>query len=82
MNIKCSKPTITDYDFLRLFTSSIILNGASPVIENHQLEKDLFTFYSRPEYHCLFEDICKKEDITGENNYVDLRHAFQTTSAF
>lgn len=82
MNIKCSKPAITDYTFLRLFTSSIILNGASPVIENHQLEKDLFAFYSRPEYHPLFEDICKKEDITGKNNYVDLSCAFQTAYAF
>lgn len=82
MNIKCSKPTITDYDFLRLFISSIILNGASPIIENHQLEKNLFAFYSRLEYHPLFEDICKKDGITGKNNYVDLSHAFQTAYAF
>lgn len=82
MNIICNKPTITDYDFLRLLTSAIILKGASSIIENHQLEKDLFAFYSRPEYHALFEDICKKEDITDKNNYVDLNRAFQTAYAF
>lgn len=82
MNIECSKPTITDYSFLRLLTSSIILKGGSPIIENHQLEKDLFDFYSRPEYHHLFENICKKKDIIGKNNYVDLSRAFQVAYTF
>ncbi|MEG1009822.1 MAG: hypothetical protein RSF67_08455 [Clostridia bacterium] len=82
MNIKCSKPTISDYSFLRLLTSSIILNNENPIIENHQLEKDLYPFYSRPEYNTLFEDICKKEDITNDNSYIDLSCAFQTAYAF
>ena len=82
MNIKCGKIDISDYSFLRLLTSSIILKTQNPIIKNHKLEKDLYNFYNRPEYHYLFEDLCKKEDITGENNYVDLNRAFQQAYAY
>lgn len=82
MNIICKKPTISEYIFFKLLTSSIIINNENPIIENHQLEKDLYSFYNKPEYHFLFEDICKKEDNICNNNYIDLSVAFQTAYAF
>ena len=80
MIIQSSKPSISDYGFLRLFTSTIVLHGKVPIFENHQLQKDLYGFYDNPELHFLFEDICKKESIEG-NNYVDLGDALQLAYA-
>lgn len=80
--MKCGKINISDYSFLRLLVSSIILKKQNPIIKNHQLAKKLYDFYDRKEYHFLFEDICKKEDIVGENNYVDLNCAYQQAYAF
>ena len=76
MRIQSSKPNISDYGFLRLFTSTIILHGEVPIFENQRLQKDLYCFYDSPDFHFLFEDICKKESIEG-NNYVDLGNALQ-----
>lgn len=42
--------------------------------------KKLYDFYDNPDFHFLFEDICKKEGI--DNNFVDLNIAFQTASTF
>lgn len=82
MNKGCGKIDISDYSFLRLLTSSIILKSQNPIIKNHELEKNLYKFYNRPEFHYLFEGICKKEDVAGENNYVDLNRAFQQAYAY
>lgn len=82
MRLKCGKPPISDYDFLRLFLSLVVSNHQNPVIKNHDLEKELYLYYNHPEYHSLFEDICKKDDITGENNYVVLNRAFLTAYTF
>ena len=82
MDKNCGKISISDYSFLRLLASSIILKKQSQLIINHELEKDLYGFYDRAEYHFLFEDICKRTDPTGENNYVDLNCAFQQAYAF
>ena len=81
MRIQSSKPSISDYGFLRLFTSTIILNGEVPIFENKQLQKDLYGFYDNPDFNFLFEDICKKENIEG-NNYVDLGNALQLAYAW
>ena len=34
MRIKCDKPSITDYDFLRLLTSTIVSQYKVPIFEN------------------------------------------------
>lgn len=82
MRIKCDKTELTDYDFLRLLVSSMVLHGQNPIIENHKLEQSLYMFYDRTEYHDLFEDVCKREDTVGKNSYVDLNEAFQSGYAF
>lgn len=81
MKIQCSKPSISDYGFLRLLTSTIVLHSEVPIFENQQLQKDLYGFYDNPNFHFLFEDICKKESIEG-NNYVDLGSSFQLAYAW
>ena len=81
MRIQSSKPNISDYGFLRLLTSTIILHGEVPIFENQRLQKDLYDFYDNPDFHFLFEDICKKESIEG-NNYVDLGNAIQLAYAW
>lgn len=80
MNIECKRPNISEYDFLRLLVSTMIIQKQSTIIENHKLEKDLYDFYSNPDFHFLFEDVCKKDSI--DNKYVDLNVAFQTAYAF
>ena len=82
MDKSCGKTLISDYSFLKLLATSIILKGKSPIIINHRLEKDLYGLYDRDEYHFLFEDLCKKNDPIGENNYVDLNRAFEQAYAF
>lgn len=82
MDKNCGKIHISDYSFLKLLATSIILKGKSPIIINHRVEKDLYGLYDRDEYHFLFEDLCKKNDPTGENNYVDLNRAFEQAYAF
>lgn len=83
MRIECSKFDISEYGFLRLYSSIMIVQNKSPIIENHQLEKDLYRFYSDPRYHFLFEDIVKKEDkVQQENSHVDLGAAFHSAYAW
>ncbi|MDD6224421.1 MAG: hypothetical protein PUB18_05435 [bacterium] len=83
MRIRCEKANISDYGFLRLWVSTMVLQGQSLIFENHQLEKDLYQFYDNSQYYFLFEDIVKKEDkILMENSYVDLSIAFNTAYTF
>ena len=70
------KKNITAFAFLNLLSSTIILQGKTPIFENQQLQKDLYDFYDNPDFNFLFEDICKIESIEG-NNYIDLGDAFQ-----
>ena len=73
-----TRPSISNYGFLRLFSASTIAQGLNPIIENHQLEKDLCNYYGRAEYHFLFEDVgLHKDKFSRDGNYVDLNTAFQ-----
>lgn len=75
-----AKKSITNFDFLNLLSSTIVLQEKTPIFENQQLQKDLYDFYDNSEFYFLFEDVCKKESIEG-NNYVDLENAFQLAYA-
>ncbi len=75
-----AKKGITDFAFLNLLSSTIVLHDRMPILENLQLQKDLYVFYDDPDFNFLFEDICKKESIDG-NNYIDLDKAFQLAYA-
>lgn len=74
------KPNINEYEFLLLLVSVKILQGKTPIFANEELQKKLYSFYDSPEFKFLFEDICKKESIDG-NNYVNLDTAFQKAYA-
>ena len=75
-----AKKSITNFGFLNLLSSIIVLQEKTPIFENQQLQKDLYDFYDNPEFYFLFEDVCKKENIEG-NNYVDMENAFQLAYA-
>ena len=76
--MKCTKPDISEYGFLRLYSATIVSQGKNPIFENHELEKDLYNYYSKEEYKFLFEDIIKREDkIFKESSYLDLNASFQ-----
>ena len=71
--IECSKPDISEYGFIRLYSATVILQGKNPIFENHELEKDLFKYYDKEEYNFFFEDIVKREDkIFKDSSYLDL----------
>ena len=74
--IECTKPNISEYGFIRLYSAIVILQGKNPIFENHELEKDLFKYYDKEEYNFFFEDIVKREDkIFKDNSYLDLNAA-------
>ncbi len=75
------KTSISDYRFLKLLVSTIILRGENPIFENKQLQKDLYIYYDKEDLHFLFEDICKKESIE-KNNYLDLNKAINQAYAW
>ena len=71
--IECTKPNISEYGFIRLYSAIVILQGKNPIFENHELEKDLFKYYDKEEYNFFFEDIVKREDkIFKDSSYLDL----------
>lgn len=74
------KVNMTEYEFLRLLVSTMMIQEKSPIFENQQLQKELYEYYNHPDFQFLFEDICKKESIEN-NNYVDLGNAFQVAYA-
>ena len=80
MRIKHSKPKISEYNFLRLLFSTMIMQKQDVIIKKYDLEKKLYDLYDNPDFHSLFEDICKKEGI--DNNHVDLNIAFQSALTF
>lgn len=51
MRIKNVKPNISDYNFLRLLISTIIIRGEMPIFENQQLQKDLYAFYNNIDFY-------------------------------
>ena len=71
--IESSKPDISEYGFIRLYSATVILQGKNPIFENHELEKNLFKYYNKEEYNFFFEDIVKREDkIFKDSSYLDL----------
>ena len=80
MRINSSKPKISEYNFLRLLSSTMIIQKQGVIINKYDLEKNLYYFYDNPYFNFLFEDVCKRENI--DNNYVDLNVAFQTAYTF
>jgi len=80
MRINSSKPKISEYNFLRLLSSNMIIQKQGVIINKYDLEKNLYYFYDNPYFNFLFEDVCKRENI--DNNYVDLNVAFQTAYTF
>ena len=74
--IEGSKPDISEYGFIRLYSATVISQGKNPIFENHELEKDLYKYYDKKKYNFLFEDIVKREDkIFKDNSYLDLNAA-------
>lgn len=80
MRINSSKPKISEYNFLKLLSSTMITQKQEVIISKYDLEKKLYYFYDNPDVNFLFEDVCKIENI--DNNYVDLNDAFQTAYTF
>lgn len=80
MRLECSKPQISEYNFLRLLSSTLILKKQDIIIKKYDLEKNLYDFYDNPKFRFLFEDICKRDNL--DNNYIDLNVAFETAYAF
>ena len=71
--IECTKPNISEYGFIRLYSATVISQGKNPIFENHKLEKDLYKYYDKEKYNFLFEDIVKREDkIFKDSSYLDL----------
>ena len=75
-----SKPKISEYNFLRLLSSTLIIQRRDVIIKKYDLEKNLYGFYDNPDFHFLFEDVGKKE--SADNNHVDLNNAFQSATTF
>ncbi len=74
--IECTKPDISEYGFIRLYSATVISQGKNPIFENHELEKDLYKYYDKEEYNFLFEDIVKREDkIFKDSSYLNLNTA-------
>jgi len=80
MRKNSSKPKISEYDFLRLLSSTMMMQKQGGIINKYDLMQKLYYFYDNPNFDFLFEDICKKENI--DNNYVDLNDAFQSAYTF
>ena len=74
MNKTVKKPNISNYRFLELLVSTMVLEKGETVINKNQLQKDLLKVYDDKDLHFLFEDICKRESF--DNSYVDLNEAF------
>ena len=45
------KKNITAFAFLNLLSSTIVLQGKTPIFENQQLQKDLYDFYDNPDFY-------------------------------
>lgn len=81
--IECSRPNISEYEFLKLYSATIISQGKNPIFENHKLEKELYKYYSKEEYNFLFEDFTiRKNEIHKENSYVDLNTSLMQCYTF
>ena len=72
-------PRFFEVDFIKLYCAMNFKNGCSPIINHHELEKELYRFYLLPEFRDLFQDICPKKDyINLENSYLNLGTALNT----
>lgn len=80
--IENRKSNISADLFLKLYLSTMITQKQETIIDNHQLEKDLYMFHNSSNYNFLFEEIIKKDDkINPENSYLDLNTAFKNAYA-
>ena len=80
MRINSVKPKISEYNFLRLLSSTMVIQNQGVIIKKYDLMQKLYCFYDNPNFHFLFEDVCKRENI--DSNYLELNSAFQTAYAF
>lgn len=72
-----------EYDFIRLYCAICVKKGINLVLNHHDLEKQLYKYYSMDDFKDLFEDIVIKEDVAfPENNCVILSEGFQTALTF
>lgn len=77
---KDGKARMSEYRFLELFVSTMVIEKKGMIIEKSKLERNLLKVYDNEDLHFLFEDICKKGSF--DNSYVDLSEAFQTAQTF
>ena len=69
------KIKFTNYDFLNLLVATVVLSGRVPILDNRELQDDLYEFVDDPKFSFLFEDIWQDEK-GSESNYIDLNNAF------
>lgn len=74
------KSKISEYNFLKLFISTMVIQNQGIIINKYELECKLFDFYDDPNFHFLFEDICKKIGIDTKS--INLDYAFQSALTF
>ena len=79
MEIMQKKPRISEYKFLELFVSTMVVEKRGMVISKTKLQHDLVKVYDNRNLHFLFEDVCKRESV--DDSYVDLNEAFLNAQA-
>jgi cobalamin biosynthesis Co2+ chelatase CbiK len=72
MRVKNGKIKFTDYDFMRLFLSYLVVKGINK-IDTIKLSYELSEFYKSGEYKELFEGFSLKKQIEGD--FVELEYS-------
>lgn len=80
MKTNIQNKKISEYDFLRLLSSTMVMQKQGVIINKYDLMQKLCYFYDNPSFCFLFEDICKRENI--DDSYVDLNNAFESAYTF
>lgn len=73
-------PSFSKHRFLLLLVSIMKTQRYGIIIKKNELEKDLYSFYDKPEFNFLFEDIDLKQGI--DTNLVVLNEAFNVASIY
>ena len=47
------KVNMTEYEFLRLLVSTMMIQERTPIFENQQLQKELYEYYNHPDFQFL-----------------------------
>jgi hypothetical protein len=76
----CKKETMSDYSFLRLLISTMVINKQEEIINKDKLERKLYDLSYEKKYGILFKYLIRKE--LGNITYVDLSNAFLTAYRF